>query len=59
MADDDAAPHRPRALSEIFGERTLPIDELLRRFDLYNLALSSVDAQTPRQSVRLTPIRAG
>lgn len=32
-------------LSEIFGERTLPIDELLRRFDLYNLALSSVDAQ--------------
>lgn len=32
-------------LSEIFGERTLPIDEVLRRLDLYNLALSSVDAQ--------------
>lgn len=32
-------------LSELFGERTLPIDELLRRLDLYGLALSSVDAQ--------------
>ncbi len=32
-------------LSEIFGERTLKIDELLRRLDLYTLALSSVDAQ--------------
>jgi penicillin amidase len=32
-------------LSEIFGNRTLKIDELLRRLDLYTLALSSVDAQ--------------
>ncbi|MGB8814777.1 MAG: penicillin acylase family protein, partial [Paracoccaceae bacterium] len=32
-------------LSEMFGERTLKIDELLRRFDLYNLAITSVDAQ--------------
>lgn len=32
-------------LSEVFGERTLRIDELLRRFDLYTLALSSVEAQ--------------
>lgn len=32
-------------LSEIFGERTLPIDELLRRLDLYGLALSSAEAQ--------------
>ena len=32
-------------LSEVFGARTLKIDELMRRFDLYTLALSSVDAQ--------------
>jgi penicillin amidase len=32
-------------LSEIFGERTVGIDEVLRRFDLYGLALQSVDAQ--------------
>ncbi len=36
-------------LSELFGERTLPIDKLLRRLDLYNTAVASVpdqDAQT-------------
>ncbi len=36
-------------LSEVFGERTVGIDELLRRLDLYGLAQSSVasmDAQT-------------
>ena len=32
-------------LSEIFGARTLPVDELLRRLDLYGLALQSVKAQ--------------
>jgi penicillin G amidase len=32
-------------LSEIFGSRTLKIDELLRRLGLYELALSSVEAQ--------------
>jgi hypothetical protein len=32
-------------LSEIFGARTIKIDELLRRFGLYELALSSVEAQ--------------
>lgn len=32
-------------LSEVFGERTLRIDELLRRYDLYTLALASVEAQ--------------
>lgn len=32
-------------LSEIFGTRTLPVDELLRRLDLYGLALQSVQAQ--------------
>lgn len=32
-------------LSEIFGQRTVRIDELLRRYDLYGLALQSVAAQ--------------
>ena len=32
-------------LSEVFGERTLKLDELLRRYDLYTLALQSVEAQ--------------
>ena len=32
-------------LSEIFGERTLGVDELLRRFDLYELSLQSVAVQ--------------
>ncbi|KCV83710.1 penicillin amidase [Actibacterium atlanticum] len=32
-------------LSELFGARTLRIDEVLRRFDLYNLALKSVSVQ--------------
>ena len=32
-------------LSEVFGNRTLKIDELLRRLDLYTLSLSSVAAQ--------------
>ena len=32
-------------LSEVFGARTLNIDDLLRRLDLYNLAVSSVDDQ--------------
>ena len=29
-------------LSELFGERTLRIDEVLRRFDLYTAAVNSV-----------------
>jgi penicillin amidase len=32
-------------LSEVFGERTVRIDELLRRYDLYTLALQSVAVQ--------------
>ena len=32
-------------LSEVFGERTVPIDELMRRLDLYGLARASVEAQ--------------
>ncbi len=34
-------------LSEVFGERTLKIDELMRRFDFYNLSLQSVAVQDP------------
>jgi penicillin amidase len=32
-------------LSEIFGQRTARIDEIMRRFDLYGLALQSVEVQ--------------
>jgi penicillin amidase len=32
-------------LSEVFGNRTVKIDELMRRYDLYTLALQSVAAQ--------------
>lgn len=34
-------------LSELFGERTVSIDRLLRRLDLYGAALNSVQAQSP------------
>ena len=32
-------------LSELFGERTLKVDELMRRLDLYNAAAASVEDQ--------------
>jgi hypothetical protein len=35
-------------LSEIFGERTIKSDELMRRLDLYGLATRSVAAQDDR-----------
>ncbi|MFZ1471098.1 MAG: penicillin acylase family protein [Paracoccaceae bacterium] len=46
-------------LSEIFGEKTLPTDELLRRLDLYGLALSSVKAQDPQTLSALVAYSAG
>ena len=46
-------------LSEIFGARTLKIDELLRRLDVYNLALSSVDAQDAPTKAALRAYAAG
>ncbi len=46
-------------LSELFGSRTVKIDSLLRRFDLYNLAVSSVDAQDPRTLEMLKAYSAG
>lgn len=46
-------------LSELFGSRTVKIDGLLRRFDLYNLAVSSVDAQDVRTLEMLKAYSAG
>ena len=46
-------------LSELFGSRTVKIDSLLRRFDLYNLAVSSVEAQDARTLEMLKAYSAG
>jgi len=46
-------------LSEVFGERTLKIDELLRRYDLYTLANQSVAAQDPATQEALTAYANG
>ena len=46
-------------LSEIFGERTLKIDELLRRLDIYNLAISSVAAQDDATKAALEAYASG
>ncbi len=40
-------------LSELFGDRTIQIDALLRRLDLYNLAVQSVEAQDARTRAAL------
>ncbi|MFA9229170.1 MAG: penicillin acylase family protein [Microgenomates group bacterium] len=46
-------------LSEIFGMKTVKIDELLRRLDLYSLAQSSVEAQDPKTLEALNAYSAG
>jgi penicillin amidase len=46
-------------LSEIFGQPTVKVDELLRRFDLYGLALQSVEAQDPATLAALEAYAAG
>jgi len=46
-------------LSEVFGTRTVKTDELLRRYDLYSLALSSVAAQDAGTMVALNAYAAG
>ncbi len=46
-------------LSEVFGTATLPIDKLMRRFDLYTLASSSVDAQDAQTLAALEAYSAG
>ncbi|MBS9716298.1 penicillin acylase family protein [Pseudohalocynthiibacter aestuariivivens] len=46
-------------LSELFGERTVPVDELLRRLDLYNLAQQSVLVQDAPTRKALEAYSAG
>ncbi|MFN4153367.1 MAG: penicillin acylase family protein [Paracoccaceae bacterium] len=46
-------------LSEVFGRRTLKIDELLRRYDLYTLSLQSVEAQDAPTRAALEAYSAG
>ncbi len=46
-------------LSEIFGARTLPVDDLLRRLDLYNLSVRSVEVQDAETQAALKAYAAG
>ncbi len=46
-------------LSELFGARTLRADELLRRLDLYNLAVRSVEVQDAATRAALDAYAAG
>ncbi|MCR9127294.1 MAG: penicillin acylase family protein [Rhodobacteraceae bacterium] len=46
-------------LSEVFGQRTLGIDTLLRRLDLYRLAVASVEAQDAATRAALDAYAAG
>ncbi|MFC3180162.1 penicillin acylase family protein [Cypionkella sinensis] len=46
-------------LSEIFGARTIKIDELLRRLDIYGLAQASVKVQDERTTAALEAYSAG
>ncbi len=46
-------------LSELFGARTVGIDEVLRRFDIYTLAVASVSAQTDETKSALGAYSAG
>ena len=46
-------------LSEVFGQRTLKTDELLRRYDLYTLAQSSVAAQDDKTKLALDAYSRG
>lgn len=46
-------------LSEVFGNRTLKVDELLRRYDLYTLSLQSVEAQDAPTRTALEAYAAG
>ncbi|MEM7489476.1 MAG: penicillin acylase family protein, partial [Pseudomonadota bacterium] len=46
-------------LSEIFGSRTLPTDELMRRLGLYRAASASVAAQDPGTRAMLDAYAAG
>jgi len=46
-------------LSELFGERTVGIDEVMRRFDLYTLSVASVNAQTDETKTYLDAYARG
>ena len=46
-------------LSELFGARTLGIDKVVRRFDLYSLAVRSVSAQDAETRAALMSYSAG
>ena len=46
-------------LSEVFGNATIGIDRLLRRFDLYTMAVRSVDALDPDTRAALDAYAAG
>ncbi|WP_333714090.1 penicillin acylase family protein [Yoonia sp.] len=46
-------------LSELFGERTLRIDEVLRRFDLYSVAVASVQVQDAETTAALAAYAEG
>lgn len=46
-------------MSEVFGERTLYIDTLLRRLGLYEAAVDSVSAQSPEAMATLEAYSAG
>ena len=46
-------------LSEIFGPSTVKVDELMRRLDLYGLALQSVQAQDAETLAALEAYAAG
>lgn len=46
-------------LSEVFGTRTVDIDKLLRRLDLYNVARRSLDVQDDATRAKLDAYAAG
>ncbi len=46
-------------LSEVFGARTVEIDKVIRRLELYNLARDSVDVQDKRTQAALAAYAAG
>lgn len=46
-------------LSELFGPRTLKIDDLLRRFDLYTLSVKSLSSQDPETMAALRAYARG
>ena len=46
-------------LSELFGERTLKIDEAMRRYDIYNLSVASEKAQDEETIAALDAYSAG